>query len=125
LRILVGTDILSRGIDVEGVSLVVNYDSPPDPEDYVHRIGRTARAATRGTAITFINPADQYKFARIEKLIEKEVPKLPLPEGLGEGPEYNPGKSSGGGDRKKFNRNKRKPFRREGNPGGGRNQAKN
>lgn len=97
LRILVGTDILSRGIDVEGVSLVVNYDSPPDPEDYVHRIGRTARAATQGTAITFINPKDQRKFARIEKLIEKEVPKLPLPEGLGEGPAYEPEKNAEGG----------------------------
>lgn len=97
LRILVGTDILSRGIDVEGVSLVVNYDSPPDPEDYVHRIGRTARAATQGTAITFINPKDQRKFARIEKLIEKEVPKIPLPEALGEGPAYDPAKNSGYG----------------------------
>lgn len=105
LRILVGTDILSRGIDVEGVSLVVNYDSPPDPEDYVHRIGRTARAATQGTAITFINPKDQFKFARIEKLIEKEIPKMPLPEGLGEGPEYNPSKFKDEGqkpNRKKF-----------------------
>ena len=55
LRVLVGTDVLSRGIDVEGISLVINYDSPNDPEDYVHRIGRTARADTRGTAITFIN----------------------------------------------------------------------
>lgn len=109
LRILVGTDILSRGIDVEGVSLVVNYDSPPDPEDYVHRIGRTARAATQGTAITFINPKDQRKFARIEKLIEKEVPKIPLPEGFNEGPVYDPSKapSDGGG------------FRRGGSGGGG------
>lgn len=102
LRILVGTDILSRGIDVEGVSLVINYDSPPDPEDYVHRIGRTARAATQGTAITFINPKDQHKFARIEKLIEKEVPKLPLPESLGEGPSYEPNVRKGNGsDRRK------------------------
>lgn len=105
LRILVGTDILSRGIDVEGVSLVVNYDSPPDPEDYVHRIGRTARAATQGTAITFINPKDQRKFARIEKLIEKEVPKIPLPEGLGEGPVYDPAKNPGGNDRGGFRKN--------------------
>ena len=121
LRILVGTDILSRGIDVEGVSLVVNYDSPPDPEDYVHRIGRTARAATLGTAITFINPKDQRKFSRIEKLIEKEVPKIPLPEGFSEGPAYEPeknpeggyggrgGKSGGsgnGGQKRRFNKNK-------------------
>ena len=92
LRILVGTDILSRGIDVEGISLVINYDSPPDPEDYVHRIGRTARASTDGTAITFINEKDQKKFARIEQLIGKEVDKLPVPEELGPGPEYNPDK---------------------------------
>lgn len=113
LRILVGTDILSRGIDVEGVSLVVNYDSPPDPEDYVHRIGRTARAATQGTAITFINPNDQRKFSRIEQLIEKEVPKLPLPEGLGEGPEYNPEKAPR--DSKFGNRNGGKPGGNKGN----------
>lgn len=113
LRILVGTDILSRGIDVEGVSLVVNYDSPPDPEDYVHRIGRTARAATQGTAITFINPNDQRKFSRIEQLIEKEVPKLPLPESLGEGPEYNPEKAPR--DSKFGNRNGGKPGGNKGN----------
>ena len=90
LRILVGTDVLSRGIDVEGISLVVNYDAPPDPEDYVHRIGRTARAAASGTAITFINEKDQQKFARIEALIGKPVPKVALPAELGEGPLYQP-----------------------------------
>ena len=90
LRILVGTDVLSRGIDVEGISLVINYDAPPDPEDYVHRIGRTARAASLGTAITFINEKDQQKFARIEALIGKPVPKIPLPAELGEGPLYQP-----------------------------------
>ncbi|MGZ3862529.1 MAG: DEAD/DEAH box helicase [Bacteroidia bacterium] len=90
LRILVGTDVLSRGIDVEGISLVINYDAPPDPEDYVHRIGRTARAATTGTAITFINEKDQQKFARIESLIGNPVPKVALPAELGEGPLYQP-----------------------------------
>lgn len=90
LRILIGTDILSRGIDVEGVSLVLNYDAPPDPEDYIHRIGRTARASRTGTAITFINPADQKKFARIEHLMGMEVDKLPLPAELGEAPVYAP-----------------------------------
>jgi ATP-dependent RNA helicase RhlE len=90
LDIIIGTDILSRGIDVEGISLVVNYDVPPDPEDYVHRIGRTARAETTGTAITFITEKDQYKFGRIESMIGKEIPKLKLPEALGEGPVYNP-----------------------------------
>jgi superfamily II DNA/RNA helicase len=86
LKILIGTDVLSRGIDVDGIDLVVNYDAPPDPEDYVHRIGRTARAATQGTAITFINEKDFGKLARIEKLIGKEVPRKTLPPELGEGP---------------------------------------
>ncbi|MFI5221426.1 MAG: DEAD/DEAH box helicase [Bacteroidia bacterium] len=90
VKILMGTDILSRGIDVDGISLIVNYDAPPDPEDYVHRIGRTARADKTGTAITFINPKDQRKFFEIENLIGKEIPKLALPEKLGEAPLYQP-----------------------------------
>ncbi|MBA3899008.1 MAG: DEAD/DEAH box helicase [Bacteroidetes bacterium] len=94
LRILVGTDVISRGIDVEGISLVVNYDSPSDPEDYIHRIGRTARAESLGTAITFINDRDQQKFQRIESLIGKVIPKLPLPEKLGKAPDYEPDKPS-------------------------------
>lgn len=105
LRILVGTDVLSRGIDIDGISLVVNYDAPWDPEDYVHRIGRTARADADGTAITFITENDQHKFARIEKLIGKEVTKVPVPESLGPGPVYNPL------EKKKSN----KPFRRNKN----------
>ena len=83
---------LSRGIDVEGINLVINYDAPPDPEDYVHRIGRTARADAKGTAITFINERDQEKFSRIEQLIGKEVPKIPMPPQFGSGPLYEPGK---------------------------------
>jgi len=90
LSILIGTDVLSRGIDVDGISLVVNFDVPPDPEDYIHRIGRTARAETTGTAITFITEKDQRKFLSIENLIGREVPKMKLPEGLGEGPVYQP-----------------------------------
>jgi ATP-dependent RNA helicase RhlE len=90
LSILIGTDVLSRGIDVEGIDLVINFDVPPDPEDYIHRIGRTARAASTGTAITFINQLDQRKFFRIESLIGKEVPKMPLPIELGAGPAYTP-----------------------------------
>jgi ATP-dependent RNA helicase RhlE len=90
LRILIGTDILSRGIDVDGISLVVNYDAPPDPEDYIHRIGRTARASKAGVAITFINQRDQGKFSRIEDLMGIEVTKMPLPAEFGPGPEYNP-----------------------------------
>jgi hypothetical protein len=104
LRVLVGTDVLSRGIDVEGISLVINYDSPNDPEDYVHRIGRTARADTRGTAITFINNKDQRKFQRIEKLIGKEVEKVMLPEEFGVGPIYDPAKAPTG------DKNKRRPY---------------
>lgn len=90
LQVLIGTDILSRGIDVDGIDLVVNFDVPPDPEDYVHRIGRTARAESKGTAITFINEKDQRRFHSIEALIEKEIPKLPLPEFLGAAPIYAP-----------------------------------
>ncbi len=90
LPFLIGTDVLSRGIDVEGIELVVNFDVPPDAEDYIHRIGRTARAATTGTAITFINERDQRKFQAIENLIGKVLDKLPLPEGLGDGPVYQP-----------------------------------
>lgn len=89
-RILVATDVLSRGIDIKDINLVINYDVPGDAEDYVHRIGRTARADTTGVALTFINEDDMYKFHRIEQLIEREVVKIPLPEELGEGPEWNP-----------------------------------
>lgn len=111
ISVLVGTDVLSRGIDVTGIDLVLNYDVPPDPEDYIHRIGRTARAATTGTAITFINEADMYRFAAIEKMIEREIPKIALPEGLGEGPTYNPLAKKpafrpGGGKKKFVPRNK-------------------
>lgn len=90
LNILVATDILSRGIDIDSISLVINYDVPRDAEDYIHRIGRTARAASTGEAITFVNPDDQYKFKKIEDLIGNEVPKLPIPAELGEGPQYAP-----------------------------------
>ena len=90
LRILIGTDILSRGIDVDGISLVINFDAPPDPEDYIHRIGRTARAEKAGVAITFINEKDQPRFAQVEALMGIDVDKLPIPEQFGKGPEYNP-----------------------------------
>lgn len=95
-QILVATDILSRGIDVDEIGLVINYDVPGDAEDYVHRVGRTARAASTGEAITFVGPADQQRFHRIEELIGSEVPKLPIPEDLGPGPEYAPHKRRGG-----------------------------
>lgn len=108
-NIIIGTDVLSRGIDVEGISMVINWDVPPDPEDYVHRIGRTARAETTGTAITFVNERDQKRFHSIETLIGKEVPKLRLPESLGEGPAYAPKvkkKASFNQRGKKFRRNR-------------------
>ena len=87
--VLIGTDVLSRGIDVEGISLVINFDVPHDPEDYIHRIGRTARAATTGTAITLVNDKDKRKFANIEKLIDKKIERMPLPAHLGEAPDEN------------------------------------
>ncbi len=111
LPILIGTDILSRGIDVEGIGLVVNYDAPHDPEDYIHRIGRTARAETKGTAITFINVKDQQKFSRIERLIGKEIPKMPLPAELGEGPLYQPELQKKNGFNKSRNPNGKGKFR--------------
>src|ERR1019366_6673502 len=76
LKILVATDILSRGIDIEDIDLVINYDVPHDGEDYIHRIGRTARAATKGTASTFVSPKEHLKFDRIEKLLGHAVTKL-------------------------------------------------
>lgn len=88
--VLVATDIVSRGIDVDNIGLVINYDVPHDPEDYVHRVGRTARASATGVALTFINEEDMSRFARIERLIEDTIFKVPLPEELGEAPVYNP-----------------------------------
>lgn len=86
LDVLIGTDVLSRGIDVTGIDLVINFDAPQDPEDYIHRIGRTARAATTGTAITLVNNKDKRRIANIEKLIERQIDRIPLPEHLGEAP---------------------------------------
>jgi len=89
LQILVATDILSRGIDIDSIELVINFDVPGDAEDYIHRVGRTARAEATGVALTFINPADLRKFRNIEQLIGSEVKKIPLPESLGSGPDYD------------------------------------
>jgi superfamily II DNA/RNA helicase len=118
LRILVGTDVLSRGIDVDGIDLVINYDAPPDAEDYVHRIGRTARAERTGTAITFVNEKDQRRLAAIEQLIEKEVPRMELPEKFGPAPAYNPRSGGGGGG------GKRRNFRKGGGGGKGHNRPR-
>jgi len=88
VRILVATDILSRGVDIKDINLVINYDVPGDAADYVHRVGRTARASTTGVALTLVNEDDMYKFSRIERLIESEVPKIPMPKEFGEAPVY-------------------------------------
>lgn len=92
--ILVATDVLSRGIDIDNLSHVVNYDVPRDPEDYVHRIGRTARAESKGIAITFINEQDQKYVLKIERLFEKEIEKRSLTQelGLGDAPVFDPRK---------------------------------
>lgn len=107
IPILVATDVVSRGIDIDNIELVVNYDVPPNEEDYVHRIGRTARADRDGEGVTLITPEDQGRFARIEKLIEKTVTKLEVPADLGPVPPYTgksvgrgggaPGRTGGGG----------------------------
>ena len=115
--ILVATDIVSRGIDIDDIRLVINYDVPRDCEDYVHRIGRTARAGAEGCAITFVSVDDQSRFAAIEEFIEREVFKLPIPEELGEAPEYNPKKHNGKG------RGKRKSSHRGGKGRGGKQGA--
>jgi superfamily II DNA/RNA helicase len=107
LAVLIGTDVLSRGIDVEGISLVVNFDVPPDPEDYIHRIGRTARAETKGTAITFINERDQRRFFSIESLIGREIEKVKLPTELGDGPSYQPQEKREKSFKRPFNKPRR------------------
>ena len=114
-RVLVATDILSRGIDIDGLSHVLNYDVPDDPADYVHRVGRTARADNKGIAITFINDTkDQFYFFNIEELIEKEIEKFTIPSSLGESPTYEPkkflrskGKKKNFKRKKQWNKNKK------------------
>jgi superfamily II DNA/RNA helicase len=88
LDVLVATDIVSRGIDIDDITMVINYDVPHDTEDYVHRIGRTARADRDGVAITLVSEEDQFYFQQTEKFLEKEIQKNKLPENLGDGPEY-------------------------------------
>jgi len=111
LQVLVATDILSRGIDVEGIELVINYDVPNDAEDYVHRVGRTARADKKGAAFTFIGPKEQRSFGQIETLIGEEITKAKLPEHMGETPTYNPNNGRNGKNRNK-GRNGRKGRRK-------------
>ena len=109
IGILVATDIVSRGIDIDDISLIINYDVPHDSEDYVHRIGRTARAGEKGMAITLISQEEQYKFKLIEDFLEKSIFKIPVPAELGDAPEYKP----------EENRQKRKSF-----GGGGKGRGK-
>ena len=119
--VLVATDIVARGIDIDDIEMVINYDVPHDTEDYVHRIGRTARANRDGRAITFVSEEDQYWFQQIEKFLEKVVDKMPLPEGCGEGPEYiklNKPKKKGANGRNNRRGN-------GGNGEAGKNSAKN
>ena len=119
--VLVATDIVARGIDIDDIEMVINYDVPHDTEDYVHRIGRTARANRDGRAITFVSEEDQYWFQQIEKFLEKVVDKMPLPEGCGEGPEYiklNKPKKKGANGRNNRRGN-------SGNGEAGKNSAKN
>ncbi len=113
-RVLVATDVLSRGIDIKDINLVINYDVPGNAEDYVHRIGRTARADTTGVALTLVNENDMYNFDAIEKLIGKKVLKAPLPPELGEGPAWNPKKRGYG----------RGGYKGGGSKGGGRRNYK-
>lgn len=99
IHVLVATDVVSRGIDIDNIEMVINYDVPPNEEDYVHRIGRTARAGRGGIGITLITPGEMRNFSKIEKLIDMEVRKEPLPKELGEGPTYDPNAPSDRGGR--------------------------
>lgn len=118
LNILVATDILSRGIDIEDIDLVINFDVPNDGEDYVHRIGRTARAASKGTAFTLVSEKEQNKFAAIESLLGEPVLKGTVPEEFGPTPAYNPRSPRQGTSNRRPQGN-----RRSGPPRGGRRQT--
>ena len=107
IDVLVATDIVARGIDIDDIAMVINYDVPHDAEDYVHRIGRTARADRDGVAITFVNEDDMYAFHQIEKFLEREITKNPLPEECGDGPEYTTSKRLGRTSAKSRRRNDR------------------
>ncbi|MFI3263759.1 MAG: DEAD/DEAH box helicase [Rikenellaceae bacterium] len=90
IDILVATDIVARGIDIDDIAMVINFDVPHDPEDYIHRIGRTGRASATGRAITFVSEAEQGKFHKIEEFIERDIKQLEIPEELGKAPKYDP-----------------------------------
>jgi ATP-dependent RNA helicase RhlE len=105
-RIMVATDVMSRGIDIKGIDLVINYDVPGDAEDYVHRIGRTARAKTEGMAVTLVCPDDMFKFSKIERLIDRELDKEQPPKQIGEGPQWRGPSAKGKGRKTSNSRNK-------------------
>ncbi len=107
INILVATDIVARGIDIDDIRLVINYDVPHDSEDYVHRIGRTARANNDGVALTFVSEKEQTNFKNIENFLEKDIYKIPVPEELGEAPEYAP-RSFNGQKRNNYNNGRKK-----------------
>lgn len=106
INILVATDIVARGIDIDDIRLVINYDVPHDNEDYVHRIGRTARANNDGVALTFVNEKEQSSFKEIEKFLEKDIYKIAVPQELGEAPEYNPHTANKENRKRKTNKTK-------------------
>lgn len=113
IDVLVATDIVARGIDIDDILMVINYDVPHDVEDYVHRIGRTARAERDGIAITLVNEDDIFYFKQIEKFLEKYITKNTMPEGMVEGPDYSKdygkgGNKKGRGSRKRTNDSKKK-----------------
>ncbi len=117
IEIIVATDILARGIDIDDIRIVINYDVPRDCDDYIHRIGRTARAGTTGRAITFVSEEDQPFFKQIEDFIEQDVPKIAVPEELGEAPAYEPKKEKekkGVGRNKQKKNNNGKPYAKRG-----------
>lgn len=105
---LIATDIVARGIDIDDITLVINYDVPYEVEDYVHRIGRTARAGEDGMSITLVAPEEQYRFKQIEDFLEKDIFKIPLPAELGEAPEYNPE-----ANKRKNNRSTKRKFQKK------------
>lgn len=116
IDIVVATDILARGIDIDDIRLVINYDVPRDCDDYIHRVGRTARAGSEGRAVTLISVEDQSYFGKIEDFMEQEVEKLPVPAELGETPEYAPKKEKSD---KKGRRGRRQHSERKGQRGNG------
>jgi superfamily II DNA/RNA helicase len=104
IDILISTDLASRGLDFENVDRVINYHLPQEMENYLHRVGRTARANSKGEAFTLVNPKDMHRIQKIEKLIESEIPKMEMPEAFGPAPEYKVSNHGGGGKRKFYNK---------------------